>query len=159
VADAAMSGMSAEDRPVELVIMKARAESYIGKEQDADKELEALQARIPAKGLTRAEWQLAAGEIAMAGNQPSVAHENGQKALNYYRSLNAVESEIRAAALVTRAAQMSGVAKDGTDAANFGLDILHQLHDSWSPTQYQAFLSRPDIKDAAQQLQAGASAR
>jgi hypothetical protein len=159
MADAAMSGMSAEDRPVELVIMKARAESYIGKEQDADKELEALQARIPAKGLTRAEWQLAAGEIAMAGNQPSVAHENGQKALNYYRSLNAVESEIRAAALVTRAAQMSGVAKDGTDAANFGLDILHQLHDSWSPTQYQAFLSRPDIKDAAQQLQAGASAR
>jgi tetratricopeptide (TPR) repeat protein len=158
--DAAMAGMSAAARPEEMVIARARAEAHLGKEQDAEQELEALKAEMMAgNGLTRAQFQLAAAEIALAGKQAALARENGEAALAYYRGLNAGESEIKAAALVTQACQMSGQGQDGIVPSKIGLDILHKLHDSWSPTQYQAFLSRPDVKDAAQQLEAGASAR
>ncbi len=176
VADAGMdAARTGGDTPsAELVMVKAEAESKLSgkpdRAEDAAKQMEAVKAGLShGDALGRATWELTAGEIAMASNKAGAggaegskaaeARQEGEAALKYFRGLNAVESEVRAAALVSRACQMSGAEKEGVEAAKFGLDILHQLHDSWSPTQYEAFLSRPDMKEAAQQLEAGAGAR
>ncbi len=171
LADAAMAGMDRSARPLEFVMAKSVAQAHLatgnkgrvdaGKLEEAKQEIDGVKAGVTAaeSGLSRAEWELAAGEIALAGNDWAGAKADGEAAFKYFRGVKAVESEVKAAALVTRACRAQGEGKEGAAAANFGLDILHQLHESWSPTQYQAFLSRPDIKDAAQQLEEGASAR
>jgi hypothetical protein len=171
LADAAMAGMDRSARPLEFVMAKSVAQAHlatgnkgrvdVGKLEEAKQEIDGVKPGVTGagSGLSRAEWELAAGEIALARNDWAGAKADGEAALQYFRGVKAVESEVKAAALVTRACRAQGEAKEGAATANFGLDILHQLHESWSPTQYQAFLSRPDIKDAAQQLEEGASAR
>jgi len=152
LSEAALADVDPDKWPWELVIAKAIAEAHTGNAQDAERLMADIKSQSNDARLL-ASWNLSAAEIELLKKNPAEARQEAEAAMDYYKQVGAPESELLGASFAAQADHMSGDAEEEKKSADFGLDILRQLQQSWSPTQFQSFVSRPDIKNAAQQLQ------
>ena len=135
----------------EWITAMAVASAHLGRTEAAEAQMATVK---PASAADKADWNLAEAEVELLAANPSKAQSSADAALKYFQTIGARESEVKALAVSAAALSSAGAKQDAGRKAKTGLDILHQLQESWSPTDYASFVSRPDMQDATQMLNA-----
>jgi tetratricopeptide (TPR) repeat protein len=102
--------------------------------------------------LTIAASQLALANAYLAGRLAADAEPLAQAAHDFFAGSGQRESQYLALLTLAKIARATQDTVKSKTLAQQGMDILASLEHNYSPQQYQAYLSRADIRDARAQL-------
>lgn len=74
------------------------------------------------------------------------------KVESYFSSAGLKDSDLRAALIAFRAARVLRDIPGEKAFAQKSVDILHELRETWSPTIFHSYISRPDIRSRGNEI-------
>jgi tetratricopeptide (TPR) repeat protein len=150
-----LSVATPDDLP-EFQLLRARAEIALGQTRQASDDLSRLTAWAHEDGNEEGanDINLVQSEIYRKTGSPQLAEPLVDSAQRYFSSTGQRESEWLSLLEKARVCRSSGKAQESRAAAQSALEILKQFHDTWPPSDYKSYSTRPDIAASQKELTA-----
>jgi serine/threonine protein kinase len=140
-------------RKLELQEDEAIAESHLGMRKEALADISLLMQKQRDNPGEVANAMLVAAEVYLLAGKPQEAYDSAMKAETYFASSGQLDSRLRN---IYFAAWASRILKNMPESATYAtkaVDIGNTLQHTWSPQEFQIYLSRPDLRMLRREVQ------